>query len=202
MICKPTWKCLELDTPDSILNEGNDYFEPGTDIFEEISQKAGVDFTYIDLMIDALWWRYRNWIIGACNTPDWVQGMADRLNMVGPRWEDIFSKMVNTDLTDLTDRSYDRTIQRTAIPNTEGDVTTHHYEHENLPQTIATTTKYLDARSDDKNSYVPNTQDTEHYDEHDTLNARTFADMVKAYPNVLIDFTNEFMEYFVARWYR
>lgn len=229
--------CIELDTPTSIMRSGNDYYEQGTDIFAEIIEASGTEFQNAELFLKALWWRYRNYIIGACDTEFWVQGMADRLNMVGQRWDEIFSKMLESDLADLTDLSYHRLIKRTAIPDTEGDVRTitrtgnvtttdtptgsnvHKMEHESLPQTVTDDTKYLDARQTDIESpgvvntnarvdnlidtdkYKPNTQDDESYEEFNTLNAVTFDSMVKAYPNVFIDFTDEFSEYFVQRWY-
>ena len=312
------WNGIELDTPASILKDGNDHYEPGTDVFAEIMDTAIGTFDNEQLFVKALWWRYRNFIIGACDTEFWVQGMADRLDMVGRRWDEIFSKMLDTDLTDLTDKAFHRLIKHTAIEGTEGDVRIitregtdtnvnsktghdtdelvrtgkdtltktgtdtlvksgtdtkvnsktgydeHTTEHETLPQTLTTTTKYLDSRQTDKDTpgvettdettydttdetthdttdettynttdedahdtrdtrtvtpgvettdeltrdltdtdkFVPNTQDAEDYEEYDTLNAVTFSDMVKAYPNVFIDFTNEFSEYFVARWYR
>lgn len=249
--------CIELDTPASIMREGNDYYEKDTDIFAEIIEASGTEFQNAELFLKALWWRYRNYIIGACDTEFWVQGMADRLNMVGQRWDEIFDRMLDTDLTDLTDRAYNRVIKRTAIPETDGDVRTirrtgtvqdsgtntgtvtttdtptgsnvHKMEHESLPQTLTDDTKYLDARQTDTetpgvvntnlrtdnlasgntrtdnltdtDTYKPNTQDTENYEEFDTLNAVTFDSMVKAFPNVFIDFTDEFAEYFVDRWY-
>lgn len=229
--------CIELDTPASIMRDGNDYYEKNTDIFAEVIDKADGQYENQELFIKALWWRYRNYIIGDCVTEFWVQGMADRLDMVGQRWDEIFDRMLDTDLTDLTDRAYNRVIKHTAIPETEGDVRTitrtgnvtttdtptgsnvHKMEHESLPQTLTGDTKYLDARQTDTDTpgvvntnarvdnltdtdkYKPNTQDTENYEEFDTLNAVTFESMVKAYPNVFIDFTDEFAEYFVQRWY-
>lgn len=197
----PYWHGIELDTPATILKDGNRFYPADTDIFAEIITATGATFENADIFKDALWWRYRNYIIGACDTEGWVQGMADRLNLIGQRWDEIFNKMTDTDLTDLIDRSYEREITRQPIAGTDGDVRTYHNEHETLPQTVATTTKYLDTRADNTETYTPNTRDHEIFQEHDTSNARSFDDMIKAYPNVFVDFTNEFSEYFVQRWY-
>lgn len=200
-ICRPTWKCIELDTPRTIYEDGNDYYPPETDIFQEVADVTTLDFEHIDVMINALWWRYRNYIIGACDTTAWVQGVADRLDLVGTRWDEIIDKMLDTDMTNLTDREYDRLIKRTPITGTNGDIRTVHYEHENLPQTVADTTKYLDVRSDNTDTYAPNTQDEETFRERTDPDAVTFSKMLKAYPNVFIDFTDDFKEYFIDRWY-
>ena len=203
MTVRPCWGCLELDTPATIKAEGNEHYPANTDIFAEVMDTVTGTFVNGELMHKALWWRYRNHIIGACETPDWVQGMADRLDLVGPRWDAILSKLaeVSADMTDLTDMSYERLIKHEPIEDTDGDVRTVKYEHETLPQTETTDTKYLDSRSGNTDTYAPNTKDTETYRENNTLTAETFASMVRNYPNVLVDFTDEFSEYFVDRWY-
>lgn len=211
--------CIELDTLQTILDEGNDYYDAGTDLIDEVFTEHGGTFEYGDMMQQALWWRYRDLCIGSCNTPKWVRGMADRLGLIGAKWDSVFAKYDEqfTELTDLTDRSYERIIQRTAMDGTDGDVTTlshtgqntHVMKHESLPQTATTATEYLDARQTDTdtpgvtdtNAYKPNTQDKEIYKADDTIPAITFSDMMNNYPNVLLGFVNEFAEYFVNRWY-
>ena len=211
--------CIELDTPQTILDEGNDHYDAGTDIFEEIFDTDNIEYTNGEVMIQALWWKWRDYCIASCNTPKWVRGMADRLGLVGHKWDAIFSKAFaeDTDLTSLEDRAYTRLIQRTAIEGTTGDTTTishtgsdtHKIEHESLPQTASDTTQYLDMRQTDTTTpgvtdthkFAPNSQDRETFDANDTLTAITFSDMLNNYPNVLLGFVNEFDGYFIDRWY-
>lgn len=207
--------CFQVDTPQSIMEEGNDYYEPETDIFAEIFE----DSTLVNatVMQQALWWRYRHIVIGSCDTEEWVEAMRDRLNMIGPKWDAIFDKAADTDLTDLTELSYERIIQRTPMEGTDGDVSTRTHEgsdvrtseHESLPQTATTETKYLDSRQTDTvrpgvtdtDKYAPNTQDRETYAEDRNINAITFGSMLNNYPSILTGFVDEFKAYFVNRWY-
>lgn len=211
--------CIELDTLQTIMDDGNDYYPENTDIVDTIFTMAGQTYTNATVMKQALWWKYRDYCIGACNTPKWVRGMADRLLFVGSKWDEIISKAyaLDTDLSSITDRSYERIVKREPITGTQGDVNTlshtgydtHTMEHESMPQTASGTTKYLDARQTntdtpgvtDTNTYTPNTQDTETYNADDTITAITFSDMMNNYPNVLLKYVDEFAEFFINRWY-
>ena len=190
--------CIRFDTPQSIMDEGNDHYPAETDIFEVILD----DFSWeqISRFYYAFWAAFRYRIIANCDTEEWVQAMRDRLVLVGDKWNAVFSKFLdeNTDLSDMSADSYERIIQRTAISGTEGDERTRRYEHESLPETEAGTTKYLDARDSTTEGYKPNTQDKETYKEDVDLNAKTFNEMMRAYPNVLIDFANDFEQYFMV----
>lgn len=190
--------CIQIDTPQSIYDEGNDYYPKETDIFEEIFDTADGDFEYETLMQAALWHAFRYRMISSCDTKEWVQVMADRLDLIGPKWDAIIDKLDNVDLADLKELHYHRLIKRTAIEGSEGDVRTHHYEHEKLPQTSTTATKYLDTRDDTTDKFVPNTQDTEDYDEEKDLAAVTFSKMMNAYPNIMLKFCDEFENYFMV----
>ena len=190
--------CIQNDTPQSIYDEGNDYYPKETDIFEEIFDTAYSTLTYEELMKAALWHTYRYRMIGSCDTEEWVQVMADRLDLIGPKWDAIIDKLDNLDLADLKELHYLRIIRRTAISGTEGDVRTRRYEHEKLPQTATTDTKYLDTRDETSEGYVPNTQDSEEYDEERDLAAVTFNKMMNAYPNILMKFCDEFENYFLV----
>ena len=169
-------RCIELDTPQTIKDEGNRYYEADTDIFSEVFDVSGLTLSNRTIMIQALWWKWRDYCIASCKTPEWVRGMADRLGLVGRKWDEIITKAYadDVDLTSLDDRSYERIVQRTAIPDTDGDVRvitregtdtnvnsktgedtqvtsqegddTQLTEHEALPQTSTDSTKYLDSR--------------------------------------------------------
>lgn len=210
--------CIELDTPETIYEIGNDYYEAGTDIFEEIFDDT--NYENATIMIQALWWKWRDFCIASCNTPKWARAMSDRLGLVGHKWDAIISKAAaeDTDLTNLDDRAYIRTIQRTPMDGTQGDQRTVSHtgsdvettEHEALPQTASTATQYLDSRGKvtttpgvtDTETYAPNTQDKEIFEADDTITAVTFSDMMNNYPNVLLGFVDEFKDYFIDRWYR
>lgn len=212
--------CIELDTPQTIKDDGNDYYEPDTDIFDEIFTENGQTYANDTIMKQALWWKWRDFCIGGCDTEKWVRAMADRLGIIGHKWDAIISKAYDqdTDLTSLADRDYIRTLERTPISGTQGDKRTVSHsgtdkeltEHETLPQTATDETKYLDSRNTvtvtpgvtDTEYYAPSTQDKETYQADDTITAITFSDMMNNYPNVVLGFVNEFSEYFIERWYR
>ena len=204
--------CIQIDTPQSIMDEGNDYYPEDTDIFAEIFD--GSTLTNAELMQTALWASYRLRMIGSCNTPEWVQAMKDRLTIIGPKWDDILTAATESVLTDMDADSYVRVIQRTAIEGTEGDVSTQSatgsdvnvIEDEDMPQTpISTGDKYLSRRSTATSTpsavrstkYAPNTQDKETYNESRDIMAKTFAEMMREYPDILGGFTREFSDYFV-----
>lgn len=116
--------CCKLDTPQSIMDEGNDYYEETTDIFSEVINTVDGAFEHGDVMRKALWHGYRLRMIASCNTPEWVQAMADKLDIVGPKWDALISKAADTDLTDMTEMSYKRSVKNHAIAGTDGDVRT------------------------------------------------------------------------------
>ena len=190
-----------LETPQSIMDEGNDYYPAETDIFAEIFDTEDFTFTNGDLMQLALWSKYRYFMLGSCCTDKWVRSMADRLMLVGEKWDEIFTKATTSDMTSLDELSYERLIKRTAITGTQGDVRTNKYEHENMPQTASDTTQYLDQRSKNTDTYVPNTQDLETYTEDRDILASTFKRMMQSFPDLLEGFADEFKDYFVERWY-
>lgn len=204
--------CIEIDTPQSIKDEGNDYYEEGTDIFAEIFD--GSTLTNAALMQSALWATYRLRMIGSCDTEEWVQVMQDRLTIVGPKWDDIMTKATQTVLTDMDADSYVRVIQRTAMEGTDGDVSTQSaegsdvnvVEDEDMPQTpISENERYLSRRSTATTTpsavrttkYTPNTQDRETYNESQDIMARTFSEMMREYPDILGGFAREFQDYFI-----
>lgn len=173
--------CIELMTPRILLEDDE------VDIFAEVLEDA--TYENKELMAKALWARWRDYCIGSCDLDGWVQGMKDRLTLIGDKWDAIMSKALETELNSITDRSYERIVQRTAIKGTNGDVRTLEHEgkdttelshegddvnvmeHEAMPQTESGATKYLDARQTDtrtngmkdKTEYSPGVKDTEKY---------------------------------------
>lgn len=204
--------CIEIDTPQSIMDEGNEHYPAGTDIFAEIIEGSTLSNT--ELMRTVLWAAYRLRMIGSCDTPEWVQAMKDRLALIGPKWDGIFDKAAETALTDLEADSYVRTIQRTPMSGTEGDVATQSAtgsdisvtEDEDMPQTpLVEGERYLSRRSTATSTpsavrttkYAPNTQDKETYNESRDIAARTFAEMMREYPDIPGGFAREFEAYFI-----
>lgn len=183
--------CFKLDTPQTIMDEGNDHYPPETDIIEEVFDSLGLTLENSTVMQQALWWKWRDFAIASCDTPKWVRGMADRLGLVGRKWDEIISKAYaqDTDLTNLDDRSYERILQRTAIEGTEGDYrevkrtgddtnvnsatgdNVQKTEFERMPQTASGSTQYLDSRETvtttpsaiTTDKLTRNTTDTEKY---------------------------------------
>lgn len=211
--------CITLDTLQTVYDDGNRYYEAGTDLVDEIFDADESAFDNIAIMEKAIWWRWRDYVLGNCDTEAWVRAMADRLALVGPKWDEIISKSIAEDveLASIVDRAYRRELKRQPIEGTEGDVRTLSHvgsdvvenEHETLPQTATTDTKYLDSREKttsrpgvtDTDKYTPNNKETETYEADDTLTALTFSEMMRNYPDVLIGFADEFAPYFVNRWY-
>lgn len=210
------WRGVPLDSPQSVMEDGNDHYDAGTDVFALIFEGSAYDNA--EAMQGALWARWRDFILGSCDTPAWVRSMRDRLALVGDRWDAVISKAAATELESITDRDYKRTIQRTAIDGTDGDVSTesytgsnvHEMEHESLPQTGPGGEHYYDAKQRDTDTpgairtskYAPSTQDTETYEADDTIPALTFSEMMRAFPDVLYRFADEFDDFFVEQWYR
>lgn len=173
--------CIELMTPRILLEDDE------VDVFAEVLEDAAYENK--ELMAKALWARWRDYCIGSCDLDGWVQGMKDRLTLIGDKWDAVMSKALETELNAITDRSYERIVQRTAMPNTDGDVRTLEHEgkdttelshtgddvnvmeHEAMPQTESGATKYLDARQTDTHTngmkdtteYSPGVKDTEKY---------------------------------------
>ncbi|MBR2707717.1 MAG: hypothetical protein IKE74_10865 [Mogibacterium sp.] len=159
-------RCIQLDTIQTIMDEGNDYYAEDTDIVKTVFDLLGTTFQNSAVMQQALWWKWRDFAIASCDTPKWVRAMADRLGLIGGKWDDIITRAYaeDTDLTSLADRSYERTLQRTAIEGTEGDVrevkrtgndtnvnsatgdNVQKTEFERMPQTASGSTQYLDSR--------------------------------------------------------
>ena len=210
-----TCDCIEIPTPQSIYDDGEGTYPAGTDIFEEIFEDSSLTFS--EVMQGALWAVYRYYMIGSCDVGRWVQSMKDRTAIIGGKWDDIFAKLDDgLDLTDLHELSYIRTVKHQPIEGTNGDVRTVGHtgnivnvnEHEALPQTLTSDTKYLDSRSTDTqtngqtdtDTYAPNTIDTEEYAEDRDINAATFSKMIREYPDVLDAFAREYSDYFVQRW--
>lgn len=206
--------CIELDTPQTIMDEGNDWYEPDTDIFAEILTESGASYDNATVMTQALWWKWREHCIASCKTTSWVRAMADRLLLVGDKWDAIISKAYaeDTDLASITDRDYTRIVTRSGTDTNVNSMTGSNVsvnEHESLPQTAAGSTRYLDARETRTDTpavattdqLTHNTTDTETYNADDTITAITFSDMMNNYPNVLLGFVDEFKDYFIDRWY-
>ena len=206
--------CIEVPTPQSIYDEGEGDYPAGTDIFEEIFD--GYQFTYSEAMQGVLWAVYRYYMIGSCDVERWVQCMRDRTSLIGAKWDAIMAKAANTDLADLHELSYIRTVKHQPITGTGGDVRTISHqgnitdvnEHEALPQTQTSDTKYLDSRSTDTHTngqtdtdtYAPNTIDTEEYAEDRDINAATFSKMIREFPDLFDAFAREYSDYFIQRW--
>lgn len=84
-------RCIVIDTPQSIKDEGNDYYPENTDIFETIFGMLSTTFVNASAMKAALWAKYRFYMLGSCCTDKWVRIMADRLAQIGDRWDDIMT---------------------------------------------------------------------------------------------------------------
>lgn len=211
-------RCIEVDTPQSIMDDGSmdGEYTAETDIFEEIADTAAGQFTTEAMMRSMLWNRYRYEGIGSCDSKRWVQVMADRLDMVGPKWEDILTKLEDVDMADLAELAYTRRVDRTAIPETVGTVRTVGHTgndvtitgNETLPQSPVDGYSYLDNRTTatrtngqtDTETYKPNERDDETYKEYRDIEAATFARLVREYPDLPDRFAAEFSDLFLGRW--
>lgn len=213
-----TCRCIEADTPQSIMDDGSidGEYAAGTDIFEEIADTAAGEFTAEALMVAMLWHRYRFEGIGSCDPKRWVQVMADRLDTIGPKWETMLTALEDLDLADLAELAYTRRVDRTAIPGTEGSVRTVGHSgsdetvtgSETLPQSPVDGRSYLDSRTTakrtngqtDTEKYAPNERDEETYKEYRDIEAATFARLLDEYPDIPGRFADEFSDLFLGRW--
>lgn len=187
--------CIEIDTPQSIYDDGNDYYDEGTDVFAEI---VGDTYDNSAVMQSALWAKYRYYMIGSTCTDRWVQAMKDRMTLIGAKWDAIFSKLADSDPTDIHEVSYSRQIDHTPIG--DGDESVSVSEREDLPQTATSATKYLSARNTDTVSVKPNNRTSETYTEDRDIAAITLSKMITGYPDYLDRFCDEFSGYFIMRW--
>ena len=211
-------KCIGIDTPQSIMDYGSidgEYPEE-TDIFAEVMDTAIGEYTYAEAMYNMLWLRFRYEGIGSCDSKRWVQVMADRLDTVGSKWDGILAKHADVDMTDLAELSYDRQVDRTAVPGTAGTVRTVGHTgtdstvtgNETLPQSPVDGVSYLDGRTTatrtngqtDTDTYIPNERDSETYREFRDIEAATFARMIRECPDLPARFGDEFRDLFLGRW--
>lgn len=211
-------RCIEVDTPQSIMEDGSmdGEYPAETDIFEEITDTANGNYTTEGLMSLMLWLRYRYEGIGSCDAKRWVQVMADRLDMIGDKWETILTALEDVDMADLAEMAYTRRVDRTAIPDTVGTVRTVGHSgtdstvtgDETLPQSPVDGYSYLDRRTTatrtngqtDTETYHPNERDEETYKEYRDIEAATFARLVDRYPDIPARFAAEFKDLFLGRW--
>lgn len=140
--------------------------------------------------------------------------MADRFADVAPMFDRLLTKLADTDITDMSAMSYERIAKHTAIEGTSGDVRTMSHtgditdrvEHETLPQTVTGSAKFMDSRQEtthtngqtDTDTFTPNTQGVESYNESRDINARTFSEMIRHYPRLDRSFIDEFDEFFIG----
>ena len=213
-------KCIEVDTPQSIYDDGSmdGEYPAETNIFEEVMDTAMGGWDNAGIMALMLWFRFRYEGIGSCDSKRWVQCMADRVDIVGPKWDPILTlwQSGEIDLTNMDEMNYERILQRTAMPGTAGTVRTVGHTgtdstvtgNETLPQSPVDNVSYLDNRTTstrtngqtDTDTYNPNEQDRETYEEERDLAAATFSRMIRENPLVVDIFCDEFRGYFLGRW--
>jgi len=213
-------KCIEVDTPQSIMDDGSldGEYPAETDIFEEVMDTATGEWENAAVMGLMLWFRFRYEGIGSCNAKRWVQAMADRVDIVGAKWDNILTlwQSGDIDLTNMDEMDYERIVQRTAMPDTVGTVRTVGHTgndvtvmgNETLPQSPVDGYNYLDNKTTstrtngqtDTDTYIPNEQDREVYKEERDLAAATFSRMIRENPLVVDMFCDEFRGYFLGRW--
>lgn len=207
---------IEIDTPNSIIVNGNDFFPQGTDIFEVAMGYSSIPIENQDVMRIALWGKYRFYMLGNCDTERWAHAMAARIDLVVPKWDSIITILAEADPSDIDDLTYTRIVKHTAVENTPGTVRTISHsgsdvtvnESEILPQTPNTGQRHVDNKvtgtrtngQTDTDTYNPNEKDEESYSQQSDIAAVTYKRLIENWPEWRDDFAREFEDLFCNCW--
>lgn len=207
---------IEIDTPNSIIVQGNDYFPQGTDIFEVAMGYSSISIENQDVLKIALWGKFRYYMLGNCDTERWAHAMAARMDLVVPKWDRIVTILAEADPSDINDLTYTRVVKRTAVENTPGTVRTISHsgsdvtvnESEILPQTPNTGQRHVDNKvtgtrtngQTDTDTYNPNEKDHEEYHQQSDIAAVTYKRLMENWPEWREDFVREFEDLFCNCW--
>lgn len=185
-------------TPERILECVEDDAGEPVDCF----MSAIPEGPYRDLMVKAMWERYRFAPIDSLNVDRWMQQLKDRAGYVNRKWAKIMEAYDSNNVADMsmgyTD-VYD--IHDTATSTGSDKFIT---ETEDLPQSADPTGQWLTGRS--TSTTTPGTTDksdrtgTLEHKTQDMLMAEEFATLMDKMRDPLHGYTSEFVDLFANRW--
>ena len=190
--------CLDVWTPTKILEcVENDAGEP-VDCFAQAVPSG----PYHDLMVAALWQRYRFAVIDSLNVERWLVQIGDRADYIQRKYEKILAAYDANDVSDMRMGWTDTTDSTDEASSTGSDV--FRTDTEDLPQTADPTGQWLTGRT--TSTSTPGTKDTvtRHgtvkHDTQDMLIADEFATLMDRMRDPLHAYTEEFRDLFANRW--
>ena len=190
--------CIEVWTPTKILECVEDDAGEPVDCFAR-----AVPFgSYHDLMVAALWQRYRFAVIDSLNVERWLVQIKDRADYIQRKYEKILAAYDANDVSDMRMGWTDTTDSTDEASSTGSD--TFRTDTEDLPQTADPTGQWLTGRT--TSTSTPGTKDTvtHHgtvkHDTQDMLIADEFATLMDRMRDPLHNYADEFSDLFANRW--
>ena len=190
--------CLDVWTPTKILECVEDDAGQPVDCFAR-----AVPFgSYHDLMVAALWQRYRFAVIDSLNVERWLVQIKDRADFIQRKYIKILEAYDSNNVADMR-MGWTDTVDGTDEASSTGS-DTFRTETEDLPQTADPAGKWLTGRT--TSTTKPGTTDTvtRHstvkHDTQDLLIADEFAILMDRMRDPLHAYTEEFRDLFANRW--
>ena len=190
--------CLDVWTPTKILECVEDDAGEPVDCFA----RAVPSGPYHDLMVAALWQRYRFAVIDSLNVERWLVQIGDRADFIQRKYTKILEAYDSNDVSDMRMGWTDTTDSTDEASSTGSD--TFRTDTEDLPQTADPTGQWLTGRT--TSTSTPGTKDTvvRHgtvkHDTQDMLIADEFATLMDRMRDPLHAYTDEFSDLFANRW--
>ena len=190
--------CLDVWTPTKILECVEDDAGQPVDCFA----RAVPSGPHHDLMVAALWQRYRFAVIDSLNVERWLVQIKDRADFIQRKYTKILEAYDSNNVADMR-MGWTDTVDGTDEASSTGS-DTFRTETEDLPQTADPAGKWLTGRT--TSTTKPGTTDTvtRHstvkHDTQDMLIADEFATLMDRMRDPLHAYTEEFRDLFANRW--
>lgn len=155
-----------------------------------------------DLMVAALWQRYRFAVIDSLNVERWLVQIKDRADYIQRKYEKILAAYDANDVSDMRMGWTDTTDSTDEASSTGSD--TFRTDTEDLPQTADPTGQWLTGRT--TSTSTPGTKDTvtRHgtvkHDIQDMLMSEEFGRLMDTMRDPLHAYCDEFRDLFANRW--
>ena len=190
--------CIDVWTPAKILECVEDDAGEPVDCFA----RAVPSGPYHDLMVAALWQRYRFAVIDSLNVERWLVQIGDRADYIQRKYTKIMEAYDSNNVADMR-MGWTDTVDGTDEASSTGS-DTFRTETEDLPQTADPAGKWLTGRT--TSTTKPGTTDTvtRHstvkHDTQDMLIADEFATLMDRMRDPLHAYCDEFRDLFANRW--
>lgn len=190
--------CIDVWTPAKILECVEDDAGEPVDCFA----RAVPSGPHHDLMVAALWQRYRFAVIDSLNVERWLVQIKDRADFIQRKYTKILEAYDSNNVADMR-MGWTDTVDGTDEASSTGS-DTFRTETEDLPQAADPAGKWLTGRT--TSTTKPGTTDTvtRHstvkHDTQDMLIADEFATLMDRMRDPLHAYTEEFRDLFANRW--